>query len=159
MTNGDLPAAVTGAYAAFEAAAQLHEIVPIAVELHADSLTPVGAFERFVGTATGFLLESVEDGLRFGRFSFLGRRPLGTLIRWPDGSSTGRSFATNEDADALSVVQAHLASVRVAELIGVANSPVPLRSGVVGLFGWDTVRSIRRCRRGARRRVFNPIRR
>ncbi len=142
MKIAQLPAAITGAFDSFKSAALSHEIVPIAVELHADSLTPVGAFERFVGKDVGFLLESVEDGLRYGRFSFLGRRPLGTMVCWPDGSSSGDGFSLDDSGDALRAVEEHLASVRVAELIGVTESPVPLRSGVVGLFGWDTVRSI-----------------
>jgi anthranilate synthase component 1 len=142
VKTAELPDAITGAYASFESAALSHEIVPMAVELHADSLTPVGAFERFVGAGVGFLLESVEDGLRYGRFSFLGRRPLGTLVCWPNGDIEAKGFSEGSVDSALSAVEAHLASVRVAELIGITESPVPLRSGVVGLFGWDTVRSI-----------------
>jgi anthranilate synthase component 1 len=142
MSVPELPEAVRGAFAQFARVAQDHEVVPLAVELHADALTPVGAFERFVGSDEGFLLESVEDGLRFGRFSFLGRHPLGTLVCWPDGTKSAKSFGSSSDASALDIVEAHLGSTKVADLIGVDASPVPLRSGVVGLFGWDTVRSI-----------------
>src|SRR5580700_4906499 len=55
-------------------------VVPVWRELMADTVTPVGAFAQVVGDEPGFLLESVEGGDRWGRYSFVGRRPLGTLV-------------------------------------------------------------------------------
>ena len=55
-------------------------VVPVWRELVADLTTPVAAFVRTVGDEPGFLLESVEHGERWSRFSFIGRRPLGTLV-------------------------------------------------------------------------------
>ena len=55
-----------------------HRIVPVWRELVADTITPVGAFLAVVGERPGFLLESVEGGERWGRYSFVGRRPLAT---------------------------------------------------------------------------------
>ena len=49
-------------------------------DLVADTVTPVGAFLQVVGEEPGFLLESVEGGERWGRYSFVGRRPLATLV-------------------------------------------------------------------------------
>ncbi len=49
-------------------------------ELVADTVTPVGAFLRWSGDGPGFLLESVEGGERWGRYSFVGRNPLATLV-------------------------------------------------------------------------------
>jgi anthranilate synthase component 1 len=74
----DVAALLSGWRDAFREASLSHDIVPLGVELLNDTLTPVGAFERFVGHSPGFLFESVEDGQRFGRFSFLGRNALGT---------------------------------------------------------------------------------
>jgi anthranilate synthase component I len=129
----------------FVDAARTFDVVPVAYELHADSLTPVGAFDRFVGDEDGFLLESVEDGQRFGRYSFLGRRPLGTFVRWPDASdATGTLTPWSSSSDVLRVVEAYLGSTRVAPLVGVPDSSAPLLSGIVGLFGWDVVRSLER---------------
>ena len=42
-------------------------------ELLADLETPVAAYAKLVGDGTGFLLESVEHGERWSRFSFVGR--------------------------------------------------------------------------------------
>src|ERR1700689_3889257 len=57
-----------------------HRIVPVWRELVADTVTPVGAFLQVVGGQPGFLPESVEGGERWGRYSFVGRRPLTTLV-------------------------------------------------------------------------------
>jgi len=57
-------------------------VVPLVRELPADLITPAGAFLRLAGPAArkpAFLLESVERGERFGRYSFLGAVPFETL--------------------------------------------------------------------------------
>ena len=64
----------------FRALARDHSVVPVWQELLADLTTPVAAFARVVGDEPGFLLESVEHGERWGRWSFVGRRPTATLI-------------------------------------------------------------------------------
>src|SRR5262245_61894711 len=63
----------------FLARAQQGNLVPVYREIMADRLTPVSAFEKLVGDTGGdayaFLLESVEQGERIGRYSFLGCDP------------------------------------------------------------------------------------
>jgi anthranilate synthase component 1 len=143
MTEG-LEGAIAQSVAELARAAISADIVPVALEVHADSLTPVGAFERFVGGRAGFLLESVEDGQRFGRFSFLGRRPLGVCEVWADATRASGVFESSDSTDPLKIVEEYLESTVVADVVGETSSPVPLRTGVVGVFGWDTVRSIER---------------
>ena len=53
--------------------------MPVWCEVVADTLTPVACFANVVGDGDGFLFESVEGGERWGRYSFVGRRPLATL--------------------------------------------------------------------------------
>ena len=70
-----------------------HRIVPVWRELVADTVTPVAAFLQIVDGAdrTGFLLESVEGGERWGRYSFVGRNPLATVTaRGPTVTTDGR---------------------------------------------------------------------
>ncbi|MBT3381096.1 MAG: anthranilate synthase component I [Lentisphaerae bacterium] len=50
-------------------------VVPVFREHLADMETPVSAFARFVGDDHAFLLESVEGGERWGRYSFIGLHP------------------------------------------------------------------------------------
>ena len=65
---------------AFGELARHHRVVPVWRELVADTVTPVGAFMQVVGEQPGFLLESVEGGERWGRYSFVGRRALATMV-------------------------------------------------------------------------------
>ena len=64
----------------FRALARDHTVVPVWSELLADLETPVAAYAKLVGDGTGFLLESVEHGERWSRFSFVGRDPTATLV-------------------------------------------------------------------------------
>ena len=77
--------------AEFAALAKEHTIVPVWCEVVADTLTPVTCFANVVGEGDGFLFESVEGGERWGRYSFVGRRPLATLTaRGRRVDATGR---------------------------------------------------------------------
>ncbi len=119
-----------------------HDIVPIAIEIHSDSLTPVSAFERFSDVAEKFLLESVEEGQRFGRFSFVGLRTIG--VAYQDASSTSSSGRLADDVtdDPFQRSSDYLKAHKVAPTIGVGTSHIPFVSGVVGVFGWDAVRAV-----------------
>ncbi len=59
----------------FKELAQSYTVVPVWTEILADLETPVAAFTKLVGEGDGFLLESVEHGERWSRFSFVGRNP------------------------------------------------------------------------------------
>ena len=59
----------------FRALARSYTVVPVWAELLADLETPVAAYVKLVGDEPGFLLESVEHGERWSRFSFVGRDP------------------------------------------------------------------------------------
>ncbi|MFM8483188.1 MAG: anthranilate synthase component I, partial [Actinomycetota bacterium] len=63
----------------FHSLAEHYTVVPVWVEVLADLETPVAAFAKLVGDEPGFLLESVEHGERWSRFSFVGRHPRATL--------------------------------------------------------------------------------
>ncbi|MDP9405907.1 MAG: anthranilate synthase component I, partial [Actinomycetota bacterium] len=62
---------------AFAALAAEHAVVPVWREVLADLQTPLAVYDRLrsVGGPT-FLLESVEHGERWGRWSFIGLRPF-----------------------------------------------------------------------------------
>jgi anthranilate synthase component 1 len=120
--------------------AAAHGIVPVWTEVVADTLTPVAVYANLVGDDRGFLLESVEGGERWGRYSFVGRRPLAVL------RARGR---TVEATGALAVPDGGGRGVLAAleELIGAHRSPVlaglpPLHGGVVGYLGYDIVREV-----------------
>ncbi len=130
----------------FVALAAEWSVVPVRRELLADLTTPVAAFARL--TAAGgsedpgraFLLESVEHAGRWGRWSFIGRRPSATLI------ARGRHVEVEGDLPAgvptdrgiLAAAAAVLERLRSPSLEGLP----PLHGGLVGYLGYDVVREI-----------------
>src|SRR6266513_3813043 len=64
-----------------------HTLVPLRHTFIDDIETPVSAYLKLRGERPSFLLESAEQGQRFGRWSFLGVQPR-TVIRLDDGELT-----------------------------------------------------------------------
>ncbi len=128
----------------FRALAREHTVVPVWRHLLADLITPVAAFARLCpADEPGFLLESVEHGERWSRWSFVGRRAAATLTG-RDGTvevSGGRLPAGIPlDAGVLAAVEALLEVYRSPSL---PDLP-PLHGGLVGFLGYDVVREVER---------------
>ena len=132
----------------FRALAEQYSVVPVWQELLADLTTPVAAFSRVVGDEPGFLLESVEHGERWGRWSFIGRRPTATLV------ARGRQIEVRgtipdgvpRHLGILAAIEALIAAYRSpppSALPALAALP-PLHGGIVGYLGYDVVREIER---------------
>jgi anthranilate synthase component I len=135
------------AAAAFVELAGRHRVVPVWRELVADTLTPVAAFLRIVGPdAPGFLLESVEGGERWGRYSFVGRNPLATVVA--DGRRVSARGELDLDAIAGRPVTGEGGILAALEaLLDAFDSPElpdlpPLHAGLVGYLGYDVVREV-----------------
>src|SRR4029079_9903988 len=60
--------------------AKTGKLVPVYRDVFADHDTPVSAFRKIDEGDYSFLLESVEGGEKWGRFSLLGSRPSRVLI-------------------------------------------------------------------------------
>ncbi len=126
--------------AEFLTLARDYTVVPVWREVLADLETPVSAFLKLVGEGDGFLLESVEHGQHWGRFSFIGRDPVVTLIaRGNEVQATGElppGVALDRGAlGALESLLAHYRAPRFEDL-------PPFHGGVVGYLGYDVVREV-----------------
>ena len=124
----------------FKALARDHTVVPVWREVLGDLITPVAAFARVVGDGPGFLLESVEQGTRWSRFSFVGRNPLATLVARGGRIELegGLPASVPLDRGVLAAVEAILAAYRSPSL---PELP-PLHGGIVGYLGYDVVREV-----------------
>ncbi len=122
--------------------ARAHTLVPVWREILGDLETPVGVYRRLGAEPNSFLLESVEHGERWGRYSFIGLDPF-TIMTARDGSATfdGEQPPGAADApDPLAALEAALAAYRAPDLPGLP----PLHGGAVGTIGYDAVRYIER---------------
>ncbi|MFB0927743.1 MAG: anthranilate synthase component I, partial [Acidimicrobiales bacterium] len=120
--------------------AATYTVLPIWRELVADLTTPVAAFARLVRDEPGFILESVENGERWSRFSFVGRRPRATL--------TAKGLVVEIDGDLGIDVPTDQGILAIIDaLLEVYRSPIvdelpPMHGGLVGYLGYDVVREI-----------------
>lgn len=122
-----------------ELAAQGYRIVPIVRRILADSLTPVGLYERLAGHRSGtFILESAETNGTWSRYSFIGVNSMAQL-RSNNGQADwlGRVPAgVPEHGDVMDVARATLDLLKSPKVDGLPN----LTSGLVGTVGWDAIR-------------------
>ncbi len=125
----------------FRELARRHTVVPVRRTLLADQVTPVAVFARLCGDRPGFLLESVDHGGQWGRWSFVGRNPLARIV-----SRGGRLEVEGELPVDLPRDQGVLAAVEV--LLDACVAPrlddIPLHAGLVGYLGYDVVREVER---------------
>ncbi len=122
-------------------AAQGFNRIPLVAETFADLETPLSLYLKLANRSNTYLLESVVGGERFGRYSFIGLaapvrlRAVGRLVTVLHGDAvTEKSQAANP----LDFVREFLSRYRVAELPGLPR----FCGGLVGYFGYDTVRWI-----------------
>jgi len=117
-------------------------LVPVTREIFADHDTPVSAFSKLNRGDAAFLLESLEGGETWGRYSILGFRPSmefrakGRIVEIRRGERTERS----EHDDPLEALRDLLAGVRAASVPGLP----PFSGGAVGLVGYDYARFLER---------------
>lgn len=131
---------MTSGRAEFRALAREYTVVPVWRELVADLTTPVSAFARVCGDNPGFLLESVEHGERWSRYSFIGRNPLLNITKCQgqvvvDGDLPEGVVAGSSVLDLLEQLLGYFRAPTIAEL-------PPLQSGVMGYLGYDIIREV-----------------
>ncbi len=99
-------------------------VIPVYRQVLADFETPLSAYLKLEGKGPAYLLESAEQGERFGRYSFIGSEPRRVLkIR-------GR--------DSIAELEKLLSSYRGVEVPGLPR----FSGGLVGYAGYDTVRHL-----------------
>jgi anthranilate synthase component I len=139
------PGTVQPSLSTFLEQASAHTVVPVWREMMADLETPVAAFSKLVGDNEGFLLESVEHGGQWGRFSFVGRDPQLLLV----GRRDEAGKLTIEASGPLSktFVPGDGVLGTLEDLLARFRGPVhpdlpPLAGGIVGYLSFDTVREV-----------------
>jgi len=133
---------------AFAELARTHRVVPVCETLLADLTTPVAAFARLCGDdgggRPGFLLESVDHGGRWSRWSFIGRDPLARLVARGSHVEVSGPLPLDvpTDAGVLAALEVLLDQFRAPDAEAYGIELPPLHSGVVGYLGYDVVREV-----------------
>ncbi|ACD96261.1 anthranilate synthase component I [Trichlorobacter lovleyi] len=118
--------------------AQKGNLVPVYREIMADMDTPVTAFRKIDDDCYSFLLESIEGGEKWARYTFLGSSPS-LVVR-----TKGKTVETIEHgvitsqtvADPLDSIRALLSRFTPVEVPGLPR----FFGGAVGYLGYDMVR-------------------
>ena len=121
-------------------AEQGYNRIPLVVETFADLDTPLSLYLKLANKPYSYLLESVQGGERFGRYSFIGL-PAETRItvRGRHIVLTHDSGETMYDEDnPLDFIKEYQSRFKVASLPGLPR----FVGGLAGYFGYDTVRYI-----------------
>ena len=128
--------------AVFRRLAREHDLVPVVREILLDLDTPVSAYRKLAGGGPGFLLESVEGGETWGRYSFLGGRPAGRMRSFGDQVVTeiGGRRRVRTERDPLVALEAWLTRFRPAPVDGLPR----FYGGAVGRLDFDLVRRMQR---------------
>jgi anthranilate synthase component 1 len=121
-----------------------YNVIPVAHQFFDDTETPVSAFLKLRQAAGCFLLESAEQGLQLGRYSFMGiqawesvRLSAGVVTIRRGGVDTEYDLSEH-GGDPFAFMQQHLSRYRGPDL---ADMP-PFVGGAVGYFGYDCVRHV-----------------
>src|SRR5438477_11882530 len=118
-------------------------LIPVYREILADTETPVSAYLKVARGPHGFLLESVQGGEKWARYSFLGSEPAAVF------SSRGRQVTIRTDGaperrleadDPLLALKELLAGYRPVTLPGLPR----FFGGAVGYVSYDAVRFFER---------------
>jgi anthranilate synthase component 1 len=121
--------------------AQGYNRIPLQREVLADLDTPLSTFLKLAGGPYSYLFESVHGGEKWGRYSIIGL-PCSTVLRI-SGSAVellheGMVIETATTDDPLQWVEDFQARYRAPDLPGLPR----FSGGLVGYFGYDTVRYI-----------------
>jgi len=122
-------------------AAEGYNRIPLYLETFADLDTPLSVYLKLANAPNSYLLESVQGGERFGRYSVIGLpaedriEVTGRICRDLSGKMTRQQVETD---DPIEFVRTYLSHLKVAP------EPALPRfcGGLVGYFGYDTVRYV-----------------
>ncbi len=115
-----------------------YNIIPITMEVYADMETPISLFKRFEDSEFCFLLESVEGGEKWARYSFIGRNPF-IIVK-----SSNKKTYIEEKNGTISIEEGNPVEVLKNLLGKYKGAGIPqlprFNGGAVGFFGYDLIR-------------------
>ncbi len=127
----------------FRALAGRGNLIPIFAELAADLDTPLSAFLRLRPGPYAFLLESVEGGEKWARYSFLGSDPHLIFTAKDNRVSVRRADGTTEllaGRDPFNCLRGLLAQFKPVPVPGLPR----FQGGAVGFLSYDMIRHVER---------------
>lgn len=115
-----------------------YNIIPVSMEVYADMETPISLFKRFEGSKYCFLLESVEGGEKWARYSIIGRNPFLVVKSYKNRTIIEDRAGTirEEEGNPVEIIRELMERYRGANLPKLPR----FNGGAVGFFGYDLIR-------------------
>lgn len=129
----------TPSFEEFKKMSKQGNLIPVCREIMADMETPVSAFLKIKEGKYSFLLESVEGGEKWARYSFLGSNPSITFFSKGNKSTiikNGGSEVLDNHGDPLGVLKKLMAEYKPVSLKGLPR----FFGGAVGFLSYDMVK-------------------
>ncbi|WP_334108201.1 anthranilate synthase component I [Methylobacillus sp.] len=124
-------------------ASQGYNRIPLVVETFSDLDTPLSLYLKLANRPFSYLLESVQGGERFGRYSIIGL-PAHTRIEVRGAVvqvlENGQMVEETSDVNPLDFIQSYQARFRIPPYQGLPR----FTGGLAGYFGYETIRYIER---------------
>jgi anthranilate synthase component 1 len=129
-------------YKTFLSLAERANLIPVYREILADMETPVSAYLKVFGTPS-FLLESVEGGEKWGRYSFIGAS-IRSII-YSEGETVkvlqnGKLIKEKEYTDPLEALREEIAIYKPVNVEGLPD----FYGGLVGYIGYEMIKYFER---------------
>ena len=129
--------------AQFQQLSREHNLIPLFTEIPGDLDTPLSAFLKIDDSRNSFLLESVEGGERWARYSLLGSDPR-IVIRWNGDTAEvlegSQSRTVTSVSDPTRLLKEIMGRYRPATIPGLPK----FFGGAVGFLSYDVVRKFER---------------
>ncbi|MFY9177769.1 MAG: anthranilate synthase component I family protein [Caldicoprobacterales bacterium] len=120
--------------------ARKYKLIPICMEVYADFTTPIELLTMISRiSSTYYLLESIEGGEKWGRYSFLGFNPIARII-----CKNGKITIKENDKDIrvlhsqkpFEILRTYLAKYKAPRIAGLP----PFAGGFVGYFSYSMIK-------------------
>ena len=114
-----------------------YSVIPIYKEIYADAFTPINLLRKIAGKSDKFfLLESIEGGEKWARYSFIGFNPKARLS-YKNGTLTvtGEGARVVKTAKPYDALRKYLADYKTPHFKDIP----PFTGGLVGYFGYAMI--------------------
>ncbi|MBU3205894.1 hypothetical protein KPL33_02715 [Clostridium algidicarnis] len=126
-------------YEEFKRLSKEGKMVSISLEIDGDIETPISLFNKLCKEKKAFLLEGVEGGSRWGRYSYIGRNPFIEIIAYDHNITIIKDDEIiNRRGDALLILQEIMDEYKMVSIEGMDN----FIGGAVGFIGYDLIKNI-----------------
>lgn len=125
----------------FQELSQQYTMIPISVEMEGDTETPITLFKKLCKSPNSYLLESVEGGVKRGRYSYIGRNPFMILKGYENLLIIQKGAQVKQEkGDVLKIMKEIMQEYQAPSL---ENMP-DFTGGAVGYIAYDVVRNYER---------------